>query len=175
MFSYENFRLKMQRYSEEKVKEVVYASWLGNIWVLLLIIILLSDLLTLFLRSYSNVFWFTYFIILFILFVFAVAKKAGIALSESRIILVKFGTFGYREKEVYEVKFSAIKALTVYKIFSMRIVKISFIDSTGKFKKIKLNFSSFMIGPGSSAFKKNSQDTLNRLIELQKVIDKGDF
>lgn len=178
MFSYENFRMVMQRYSEEKVKDVVYAALLGNIWVLLLVIILLSDflrLLMMYLKASSNVFWIAYFIIIFVLCIFTVARKAGIALSESRITLVKFGRIGYREKEVYEVNFSNIKALTVYKIFNIRIVKISFIDNTGRFKKIKLEFSSFMVGPGSREFKKNSQNTFNRLVLLQKVIDKGDF
>jgi len=65
MFHYENFKKAMQRYSEELVQEVVYASWYGNTWLLLLIFIISFDFLRLFLIHYPTIYGILYIFFLF--------------------------------------------------------------------------------------------------------------
>lgn len=176
MFSFESFRHKMQKNSEEKVKDVVYATWYGNTWIVILILLFLSDLVRLLLMKVNiYLFWMVYLSLALIAGVYMGTRKAGVALSESRVIYVKFKHIGYKEKEIYEVPFDKIKSLTVRKFLNTRFVKMSFISNMGKYVQVKYMFSSFMIGPGSSEFKKNSENVYKALKNLQKVIDKGDF
>ncbi len=178
MFGYENFKAKMQRNSEEKVQNVLYASWYGNtIYVFLIMVIFINFIGILMGRMGVDrvLFVCVYFFIVFAAGVYVGTRKAGLALSESRVTYVRFRHFGFREKEVFEIPYEKIKSLTVVKFLNVRLVKMSFISNTGRFERVKFLFSSFLVGPGSGDFKRDGEKIYNRLRELQKVIDRGDF
>ena len=52
---------------------------------------------------------------------------------------------------------------------------MSFIDETGKFRKLKFSYTSIVIGFSVDEQKKNGLKLLSKLEELQKVLDRGDF
>lgn len=176
MFSYESFINKMQRFSEEKVKYVVYGNVYEHIFTIIIVFLLFFNFLNIFIGKYSRfLYYFLFFIGLIILMLYLSGKKAGLALTENRIVYVKFGLIGFKEKEVYEILYSSIKYITVRKILFFNTVNVSFISNDGKFKKIKVLFSSFMIGKGFNKYKNNSKQMYDELKQIQKVIDKGDF
>lgn len=176
MFSYEMFINKMQRFSEEKVKNVVYANWYGNTILIFLIFLVIFDFLNVVVaRINITLYYFIYFTLLFVLFFYIGSRKAGLALTENRVVYVKFKHLGYNEKEVHEIRYDKIKYLTVRKVFYMTMVNMSFLSNTGRLEKVKVLFSSNMIGPGAKEFKKNSKEIYTKLKEVQKVLDKGDF
>lgn len=176
MFSYEMFINKMQRFSEEKVKNVVYANWYGNTIILFLIFLVIFDFLNVVVaRINLTLYYIIYFTLLIGLFLYIGSRKAGLALTENRIVYVKFKHIGYREKEVYEIPFDKIKYLTVRKIFYMTMVNVSFLSNTGQLKRVKVLFSSNMIGPGASKFRENSKEIYAKLKDVQRIVDKGDF
>ncbi len=175
-FSFEMFKNKMQRFSEEKIKSVVYANWYGNTILLIVIYLFIFDFLKYFIaRLNLGLYYFLYIISLIIFVLYLYTRKAGFALTENRLVYVKFKHIGYKEKEVYEVMLDNIRYITVRKLFYIRIVKLSFISETGRLVKVRALFSSNVLVPGAAEFKKNSRDFYNALIEIQKVIDKGDF
>lgn len=176
MFSYESFISKMQRFSEEKVKSVVYGNWYGNTIVIMVIFLICYDILNFFVGRFSRPLYYSLFLIgLCFLTIYFSGRKAGIALTENRIVYVKFGHIGFKEKDVFEIPYDKIKYITVRKILFFNTVNMSFISNTGKLEKIKVLFSSILIGPGHSKFKKNSKEVYDELKKIQKVIDKGDF
>ena len=97
------------------------------------------------------------------------------ALSENRLIYVKFGHIGFKEKEVFEIPFSNIKSLTVKRILNYRLVKVSFISNKGKLEIKKFYFSTFMLGKKSKGYNESSKQIYDKLVEVQKVLDRGDF
>lgn len=176
MFSFEMFINKMQRFSEEKVKSVVYANSYGNFGIAFIVSLVLLDLLNLFVaRLNVYLYYFLFIVFVLALFVFISGRKVGLAITENRVVYVKFNFIGYKEKEIFEVPFDNIKYITVRKILFMRFLKMSFISNIGKLERIRLVFSSVMIGPGSNKFKENSKEVYKRLVEVQKVVDRGDF
>lgn len=176
MFSYEMFCNKMQRFSEEKVKNTVYAYWYGNTIKIFLVMIVLFDILRLLIGRVNGTLYYVLTIcIVFIVFGYISSRKAGVSLSDNRLIYVKFGHIGYREKEVFEIPFEKMKALTVMKFFNVRLVKMSFISNQGRLEKKRFYFSSVLLGRNYREYKENSQRIFEKLVEMQKILDRGDF
>lgn len=176
MFSYEMFCNKMQRFSEEKIKNTVYAYWYGNTIKIFLIMIVFFDILRLLIiRVNVPLYYILTTCIVLIVFGYISTRKAGLSLSENRLIYVKFGHIGYREKEVFEIPFLKIKDLTVMKFLNIRFVKISFISNQGKLERKRFYFSSVLVGKNYKQYKESSQQIFEKLVEMQKVLDRGDF
>ena len=55
----------------------------------------------------------------------------------------------------------------------LNVLKISFISDVGKLEKQKYSFATFILG--NQEQQDNAKNLTTKLIELQKVIDKGDF
>ena len=54
-------------------------------------------------------------------------------------------------------------------------MEASFLDDLGTLQRKKIYFNYKKIGPGSSNYNENSKEIYIKLIEIQKVLDKGDF
>lgn len=175
MFHYENFKKAMQRYSEELVQEVVYASWYGNTWFLLLIFIISFDFLRLFLIHYLTIYGILYIFFLFCFVFYINTRKVGVAISEKKITYVQFKLFGFKDKKVYEIPFCKIRMISVGKFMHFRKVKLSFISSIGKLETIRFLFSTYVIGKDAKSFKENGDGIYKKLEDMQRVLDKGDF
>lgn len=176
MFSYQLFYNKIKKYSEEKLGPVVFANWFGNTILLFVIFLLLNDFfLMLFMVSKIIIFKFLGDIAFVILLFYLCTRKAGVGLTKNRLVFVKFRHFGYRAKRTFEIPFDLIRSISVNKFLNLRIVKVSFISDIGKLEKIKFYFNSFILGFNMSEYKKSSEEIYNKLKEMQKVLDKGDF
>ena len=174
MRKYQEITKLVKKFSEEKVENVIFGEWTKYTWVVILIFLLVYDLsITLFGRLGLQKWLFIVLIIFFIFSIYLNTRKIGLGITKNRLIYVKVSHFGYKEKKVFEIPYDKIRFIDVRKFFSLVYVKISFISDVGRLEKLKFNFHTFMIG--SEEFRKNSKAIYTRLVEVQKVVDKGDF
>lgn len=96
-------------------------------------------------------------------------------MGEEHFLFVRFGHFRFKEKEIYEILFDNIKYLQFVSFFGFHFVKMSFLDNTGRFKKIHLFYHSIVIGLSVTEQKRNGLKITEKLLELQKILDRGDF
>lgn len=177
LFSFDSFVNKVIKISGVKCNSIVMAVYSKNIILISLIfafytsftfnIVTIYDGGLLYLLLYLVVFLFTLFMLM--------TRKVGFGMTNNSFVYVKFKHIGYKEREVYEILFDNIKYLDVKRIFGTTYVKMSFIDETGKFRKLKFSYTSIVIGFSVDEQKKNGLKLLSKLEELQKVLDRGDF
>lgn len=170
IFSFESFCNKIKRMSENKVKYAVYGSYYGDTWIILLVSFAFLEL-----SMYTRYFIFFFFIVLFLVILFISSRKMGFGMGEKHFIYVPFYRFRFREKEVYEFSFQQIKYLNVKHFFSCCFVTISFLDIRGKFKKVHFFYNSFVLGLSIREQKENAKQISKKLLELQTILDRGDF
>ena len=166
----------VKKLSERKIKNATFGEWQHSIFTLLIILIIGGEILTILYRLFGAYGWYVGFGVFFIFLIFYFAtKKAGIGITDKSIVYVIFKHFGYKEKRVYEILEEKIKRITVTKFLNFIFVRMSFISDVGKLEKARFYFSTFYIGFASYDCKKNSLAIYNRLMEIQKKVDKGDF
>lgn len=171
IFGYESLLMKFRENSEEKVKSAVIGMWFGDT----LIVVALAIVITFFLSLISNpiLFLVMYFLLLFSIVFYISTRRASLALTKNNFVYIKFTHLFYKVKEVYEIPFENIKDVKLNKLFGVTSVVISFISNDKKFKRIRFKFSSLVLG--MSAQKNNSKKIYEKLREIEKVMDRGDF
>lgn len=176
MFGFESFKNIMKKYSEENIKNVTYALWYGNTIKIILFSVIFVEFLYFIIYPLNPILYTLLYILTFCISLFYIStRKAGLAITENRVVCVIFRHLGFKEKEVHEILKKNIKAISTHKLFFYRFISISFINNTGRYAHKKLFFSSVMIGPGSQEFKINSQKIFTEIQEMQKILDRGDF
>ncbi len=170
IFSFSSFCNRVKKNSERKVKYVVYGSYYGYTWIAFLLSCFFLDFVL-----YSHYFLFFFFLIFFLLLFFISTRRMGFGMGEEHFLFVRFGHFRFKEKEIYEILFDNIKYLQFVSFFGFHFVKMSFLDNTGRFKKIHLFYHSIVIGLSVTEQKRNGLKITEKLLELQKILDRGDF
>ena len=174
MFNYESLVGKMQRITESKSEEVVYCNNITNNWKALGIVLVILYFLFLLVPDRMIVI-FIYMLLLIFIFLFIALRRGSILLDEDKIFIVLFKPFGLVESKVYVLPLSRVRYLDVKGNILFRKVKISFISDEGRLTKLHLRFASILYSPGSKDYKPVSNSVFNKLKEIQRVIDKGDF
>ncbi len=174
MRAYQEITKLVKKFSEEKVKHVTFGEWMEYTWLILLVFLFVYDIsFQLIGRLFFKV-WLVLIIVIFLAFLFyIITRKVGIGITENRLIYVRVSHIGYKEKKVFEIPFEKIRFIDVRKVINSVTVKITFISDVGKLEKLRFKFSTFTMF--SEDFKKNSKAIYEKLVEVQKVIDKGDF
>ncbi len=176
MFSFQIFGNKLKQCSEEKINAYAIASWYGNTWKVILLMLFFSNFMMYFEISFENGWILLIYIIgMFLMLFYLFSRRAGIAITENRFVFAKLKPIGNKIGRTYEIPVDKIKMITVRKFLSLKTVKMSFISDVGKLEKINFMFSSFVIGVNLDEYRKNSLKIYNRLKEVEKVVDKGDF
>ena len=176
MRKYQEITKLVKKFSEEKVEHTIFGEWTKYTWVVILVFLLVYDLsITLFGRFGLQKWLFVVLIIFFIFSIYLNTRKIGLGVTKNRLVYVKVSHLGYKEKKVFEIPYEKIKYIDVKKFFSLLFVKMSFISDVGKLEKARFYFSTFYIGFASYDCKQNSLAIYNRLMEIQKKVDKGDF
>lgn len=174
MRKYQEITKLVKKISEEKVENAIFGEWTKYTWLVLLIFLFVYDLsISLFGRFGLQKWLFIVFVIFLLFAIYLNTRKVGIGITKNRMVYVKVSHFGYREKKIFEIPYDKIRYIDVRKIFSVVLVKMTFISDLGRLEKIKFNFHTFMIG--SEDFRNNSKAIYTKLVEVQKVVDKGDF
>lgn len=174
MRKYQEISKLVKKFSEEKVEHVIFGEWLKYTWLAFFIFLCTYDLSLTILWKFGIQIWIIVFLVIFVIYAtFLNTRKVGIGISKNRLVYVKVSHLGYKEKKVFEIPYDKIKYIDVKKIFTLIIVKMTFISDVGRLEKIKFGFHTFMIG--SENFRKDSKAIYDKLVEVQKIVDKGDF
>lgn len=175
--SYEGFCNKVNKFSGEKCKNVVLAKYHDNVLIISLFVTFFTYY-SLYMVIFSGYKWFFLVlcipIVIWVLFML-LSRKIGFGMAEDKFVYVKFNHLGYKEKEFFNIHFENIKYLDVKKRFGAVSFKMSLIDHTGKFRKINVSFASMVLGFNVVEQKYNGIEIYNKLMEIQKVLDRGDF
>lgn len=176
MFHYNQYCKLVNQYSEEKVKTQTICNWYGNTIFVALLAIFLNDILFFLLYRFHYYFYLAaYFLLFFFMIVYLCTRKAGVGFTAQRMLYVQFHHFGIKIKHYYEIPFEVIRSISVRKILNTYFISVSFIDSSGKLEKRKFYFAKRYIGFNSDEIIKNRLAIVHQLMEMQKVMDRGDF
>ncbi len=165
---------KLFKKLDREVKEITFASIKGKLLYLIVGYFIVIDLCTIIsvrINAYLGSFLLFLISMLFAFFLFS--NRAGIGLREEGLTIVYLKRFKFEDKKIFNVPFDNIKSITVSKIGFNVSLKLSFISEEGILEKHKYGFSTFVLG--SVERKEYANKIYERLVEVQKVVDKGDF
>ena len=165
---------KMMKFLNDSVNEYVLASIKGNLLYLFVAYFIFFDLCSMVMIKINATLGIVLiFLLSMFLSVFSFARKAAIGISNDGLLIMHLKMFRLESKKVYDIPMDKIRSITVSKFGLSITLKISFISEDGILEKKKYNFSTFVIG---SAEKRMFVDSVyKKLVDIQKVIDKGDF
>ena len=177
IIGFDAFVNKVIKASGEKCKHVVYASYSDKI-VLIFFLYMFYTSYTFNMITYSSyplVFLVLYILITIFVVFMLTSRKIGFGMTDSRFIYVKFKHIGFKPRQIYDIVFDNIKRVDLRKFMGVTYVKLSFIDETGRLKRIKFRYSPTVLGLDKTQQKSNGIEIYNKLRELEKVLDRGDF
>ena len=141
IIGFEAFVDKVIKETGEKCKYVVYGTYSDHIILMMILAGFYTQFtMTMLFSSYALFFLITYIIVMLFVLVMIATRKIGFGMSDSRFVYIKFKHFSYKGREAYDIMFENIKYLDVRKFLGMTFVKMSFIDGTGKFRKLKFRY-----------------------------------
>lgn len=175
--SYESFCNKINKIGGDKCKNVVLAKYNDKMLVIALFIIFFTYY-SLNMVIFSGYRWF--FLVLYIVVIIWIlfmlfSRKIGFGMANDKFIYVKFNHLGYKEKEFFNIPFENIRYLDVKKRFGSVMIRMSLIDHTGKFRRLNISFAPMVFGFSVTEQKYSGFEIYNKLMEIQKVLDRGDF
>lgn len=100
-------------------------------------------------------------------------QLACVGIGKDELLIIHLKRFKFKTKKVYNFPIDKIRNITVRKFLLSVSFKISFISEDGVLEKKKYKFSTFAIG--KPEIKHYANKVYEKLVEIQKVIDKGDF
>lgn len=174
MRNYQKITKIVNDYSEEKVEHAISGLWNPNAWLIVIFFIFVYDFLMNMLYVFGYIPWICCMIMIIVGFFWYIQTcRMGIGLTNNTIMYIRFSRFRLKPKDINQIQLDKIKYIDVRRQFGNTYVRIHFISETGKLKKIKFAFSKVLLG--SETFRKNSLAITERLVEIQKIVDKGDF
>lgn len=168
------FLRKLQENSEEKIINGVYINFrdYNGYFILFMYVFFLMCLL------FLPKFIFIAFILVFVFsFSFQLNMIGALGLTKNNVIIIRNSYFGEKVREVYEIGLKDFKNIEVKKslIFRFNIVRLSFVDKKGKFRRKKICYSNRVFGKGFKMQKDNGKKIYDVLLNEQKIMEKGDF
>ena len=176
IFGFESLLGVVRKNSEENIKNVVFCNWYGTTILALFIYLIINELLFAVLKNFPiAIYYIAISILTFCLILYLSSRRAVIGCGKNNFIFLKLALIRLKATEVKEIPYEKIKSIDLKKFLIFYFLKISFINNTGKFQKLKITFSSFVFGLNNSDYKKSFKEVVNKLTEYQKILDKGDF
>ena len=175
LYNFEYFYNVMKKSSKDKINCAVFGMWRGRPFIELFSTFIIASFFFYALFDYHVLRYIVMYLVYGIYILIASSRKIGLSHSENGYTYVKFKSIIPKAKEVDNILTENIKYLVVKRFLGRNYVTMSYINDIGKLKKIRIVFSSFIIGFSIKAQKVNSDKILKELIELQKVLDRGDF
>ena len=177
IIGFDAFINKVIKESGEKCKHVVYATYSDKIVLIFFLFMFYTsysfNMITY--SSYPIVFLVLYVLVTIFVVFMLTSRKIGFGMTDRRFIYVKFKHIGFKSRQVYDIVFDNIKRVDLRKFLGVTYVKLSFIDETGRLKKIKFRYSQRVLGLDKIQQKNNGMEIYNKLREIEKVLDRGDF
>lgn len=176
ILGYESLKAKVSKASGEKCKNVILATYSKSLVLLMFFVFFYTQYTMIMMGSqYAKFFLIMYILVMLYLIFILSTNRVGIGINEERLVYVRFSRIGYKAKKVYCIDFDNIKYLNVRKYLGNTSIKISFIDGSGHLVKTNFRYTGVVLGLPASEQKKNGKLVYDKLVELQKVLDRGDF
>lgn len=175
LFSYESLKYKMQELTKNKVKYCLVGTYRDNIIKYLILALIIYEIGCNYIKPPIEIFLIGYSVITAIYCVWVSTRKMSLAITDKGYLYQKFTHFGYKPKEAFEFKKEDITYIDYHKILFINYLRISVFDKYNRFHQLKLYYGN---GKSSGAFRKMKDDIkviTNEFIEMQKVLDRGDF
>lgn len=165
---------KLFKRIDREVKEITFASIKGKILYLIVGYFLFLDLSTIVSVRINSTLGGILLFLITVLFAFLVfVNRAGIGLRDDGLTIIHLKRFKVEDKKIYNIPFDKIKSITVSKFGINISLKISFLSEEGILEQKKYGFTTFILG--SEERKKYANKIYDKLVEVQKIVDKGDF
>lgn len=165
---------KMFKFLNENVKEYVFARIKCNLLYLLIGYVIAFDVCGLIAtRVNLQVGMALIFIISIVVPFIVFTRRASIGIGNNELMILHLKALKVEVKKAFNIPVDKIRSITVRKFFSGVSLKISFISEEGKLEQKKYGFSTFIIG--SAERREFAEKVYKKLVEIQKVVDKGDF
>lgn len=173
IFTYQKLLNDFKKHEKGKLDGAVAGFWYGNTLFVIGIYLLLYVLSFVILRKAIFVYG-TIFVGCIVLFLYLCTRFCGFALYKDKFMYIKYSHFNRKEKEFINIDINSIKNIEFIKILHLSFIKISFIDNN-KFRRLNLYYSDIVMGFNVTEQKTSSMKINNRLKEIKKELDRGDF
>ena len=174
MLAYVKLKKLFRENDSSKYVHIAIASIRENLLYLIIIYLVLFDGTVMISIKYNQIIGnLVMFIMTLVISFIAFCRSAGIGINDDNLMIIRLKIFSFKANRVFQIPFDKIRSITVRKGILNTKLKISFISDVGKLEKQKYTFSTFILG--NQEQQDNAKKLTTMLIELQKVIDKGDF
>ncbi len=175
--TYDKLDKRVRKRSSVNLEYVTFVRNRENNYVYLLIVLVVADLIHYVIgRTISNYIGFIVMLVIIYLGIFFIyARVGGFGISIDTFLYVKYSNFLYKEKSVEEVDVNNVRYLDVKNHLFSTSVELRYVDETGKAREINFSIPKYIIDKNRKRFKDNRNSICERLIGLQKILDKGDF
>jgi hypothetical protein len=175
-YTYEGIKNELRKNSESKIEYCIYGTYLGYTIYVIFMVIFLTSLLAYGTKIvpfwlYMTIYWTTILIGAFNM----ITRRLSLGMGTNTFTIIKYTRLLRHVGTIYEMKFSDIKQIEYKRFLNINIVELLFEDNTKKIKRIKIMYSTKRWGIGFSEQKESAKTISKKLIELQKVLDKGDY
>ena len=109
------------------------------------------------------------------MFYYLVTRKAGLGLTDNRLVYIRFKRLGMGIKKIEEIPFTKIRSINVRSFTGIYSVYFSYISSSGRLEKVRVYFAKRYWGFNSTDIMENRKTIVEKLMKMQKVLDRGDF
>lgn len=165
---------KLFKKIDREIKEITFASVKGRFIYLIAGYLIAFDICTIIsIRISAFLATFVLFCVFILLPFLVLSNRAGIGIKEDNIMIIHLKKFKIEDKVIYNIPIDKIKSITVSKFGLGVSLKISFISEEGILEKKKYGFTTFIIG--SAERQDYAKKIYDKLVGIQKIVDKGDF
>lgn len=160
---------------KEKVLRALYGTTRGPIFIPVFMTVIISTFLLYAFAGVNVVVAIVLFILCYVVLMYIFAsRRMGLGLTSDGLVYMRLRLINQKPKEVIVIPFERIKFLDVKKFLFTTNIKMSYINDDGKFKRLGVAYNPFVIGFMSQQ-EMNGNIIRERLQEIQKVLDRGDF
>ena len=175
--TYDKLDKRVRRSSTENLDYVTYAKRRERFYVYLLIILVVADLVHFIIgRTIGN---FVGFIVMMFIIFFGIyflnSRIGGFGLSYRTVIYTRYSNLLFRELKVEEILIDNIRYLDVKERLFTTKVDMKYIDEFGKINEINFSIPKYIFDKDKNRYKNERKGIVEKLVSLQKVLDKGDF
>lgn len=165
---------KLFKRIDKDIKEITFASIKGKFLYLIVGYFIAFDLCTIITVRVNPVLGaFVLFMVSMLFAFFLFSNRAGIGIKKDNIMIIHLKRFKMEDKVIYNIPIDKIKSITVSKFGFGVSLKISFISEEGILEKKKYKFTTFILG--SAERQDYAKKIYDKLVGIQKIVDKGDF
>lgn len=174
---YNNIERRVRKVSSTNMDFIVYARRREGNFKTIMIFLIAADLVSfIFSRLVGNRVAFPLMLLVIYIGIFYIfSKRAAFGISYRNIIYAKFSNLLFRDLGHEEADLERIQYLDVRKGLLAYSFKMSYINEDGKLRYITFSCPKFLADKSNKRYRYNLKNLYERLVELQKVLDKGDF